>query len=49
VLLEEIDGNEVVVRVQAAPARAADGAALADEIINALKHVTDEHALSEKR
>jgi small conductance mechanosensitive channel len=48
VLLEEIDGNEVVVRVQATPARAADGAALADEIIAALKTVTDEHALSEQ-
>jgi hypothetical protein len=48
VLLEEIDGSEVVVRVQATPTRAADGAALADEIIAALKTITDEHALSEK-
>jgi small conductance mechanosensitive channel len=46
VLLEEIDGDEVVVRVQATPTRASDGAALADEIIAALRAVTDEHALS---
>jgi small-conductance mechanosensitive channel len=46
VLLEEIDGDEVVVRVQATPERADDGAALADEIIAALASVTDEHALS---
>jgi small conductance mechanosensitive channel len=46
VLLEEIDGDDVVVRIQATPIRAADGAALADEIIAALKAVTDEHALS---
>jgi small conductance mechanosensitive channel len=46
VLLEEIDGDEVVVRVQATPSRASDGAALADEIIAALRAVTDEHALS---
>jgi small-conductance mechanosensitive channel len=46
VLLEEIDGDEVVVRVQATPSRASEGAALADEIIAALRAVTDEHALS---
>jgi len=49
VLLEEIDGSEVVVRVQATPARAEDGASLADEIIGALKTITEEHELSEKR
>jgi hypothetical protein len=43
VLLEEIDGGEVVVRVQATPERATDGARLADEIIVALGTVTDEH------
>jgi small-conductance mechanosensitive channel len=45
VLLEEVDGSEVTVRVQAAPERAEDGAALADEIIAALQTVTGEHAL----
>jgi hypothetical protein len=43
VLLEEIDGGEVVVRVQATPERATDGARLADEIIVALGTVTEEH------
>jgi small-conductance mechanosensitive channel len=43
VLLEEIDGEDVVVRVQATPERANDGARLADEIINALASVTGEH------
>jgi small conductance mechanosensitive channel len=46
VLLEEIDGDELVVRVQATPERAIDGARLADEIIVALASVTGEHALS---
>jgi small conductance mechanosensitive channel len=45
VLLEEIDGDEVVVRVQATPERSADGAQLADEIIAALATVTGEHAV----
>jgi small conductance mechanosensitive channel len=44
VLLEEIDGEEVVVRVRATPERADDGARLADEIIQALAAVTGEHA-----
>ena len=43
VLLEELDGDELVVRVQATPERAHDGAALADEIIAALSSVTGEH------
>jgi small conductance mechanosensitive channel len=43
VLLEEIDGDDVVVRVQATPERADDGAGLADEIIAALATVTGEH------
>jgi small-conductance mechanosensitive channel len=43
VLLEEIDGEQVVVRVQATPELAHDGAALADEIIAALSSVTAEH------
>ena len=45
VLLEEIDGEDVVVRVQATPERASDGAQLADEIIAALASVTGEHEL----
>jgi small conductance mechanosensitive channel len=43
VLLEEIDGEDVVVRVQATPERADDGARLADEIIASLATVTGEH------
>jgi small conductance mechanosensitive channel len=46
VLLEQIDGDELVVRVQATPERATDGAKLADEIIAALSSVTGDHALS---
>ncbi|HEY2436250.1 MAG TPA: mechanosensitive ion channel family protein [Solirubrobacteraceae bacterium] len=45
VLLEEIDGDELVVRVQATPEHAGDGAKLADEVIAALSSVTGEHAL----
>jgi small conductance mechanosensitive channel len=45
VLLEEIDGDEVVIRVQATPERAVEGAQLADEMIAALASVTGEHAL----
>jgi len=43
VLLEEIDGEDVVVRVQATPERASDGARLADEVIAALASVTGKH------
>jgi small conductance mechanosensitive channel len=43
VLLEQIDGDDLVVRVQATPDRADDGAQLADEIIEALSSVTGEH------
>jgi small-conductance mechanosensitive channel len=45
VLLEEIDGQEIVLRIQATPERSGDGGKLADEIITALATVTDEHAL----
>jgi small conductance mechanosensitive channel len=45
VLLEEIDGEDVVVRVKATPADAGDGAKLADEIISALASVTGDHEL----
>jgi small conductance mechanosensitive channel len=36
VLLEELDGDELVVRVRATPERSSDGAKLADEIIGVL-------------
>ena len=50
VSLEEIDGDNVVVRITAVPERAADGAALADEIIAAIATVTGEHqAVSSSR
>lgn len=49
VVLEEVDGDEVVVRVQATPDRADDGARLADEVIEALASVTGEHAIVEPR
>ncbi len=44
VLLEEVDGDDLVVRVQATPELPNDGARLADEIIAALSSVTGEHA-----
>ena len=46
VLLEEIDGEDVVVRVLATPERSQDGAKLADEVIALLAEVTGDHALA---
>ena len=46
VILAEIDGDDVLVRVQATPDRADDGARLADEVIDALATVTGEHAIT---
>jgi small conductance mechanosensitive channel len=43
VLLEEVDGDDVVIRVQATPELANEGAKLADEIMAALTSVTGEH------
>jgi len=43
VMVEEIDGDELIVRVQATPASAVDGGRLADEVINALASVTSGH------
>jgi len=40
IMLEEIDGDEVVVRIAATPARASDGPKLADEILAAMAEVT---------
>lgn len=36
ITLEELDGDEVVVRIEATPARSAEGARLADEILGAM-------------
>ncbi len=47
VLLEEIDGDDLLVRVQATPERAVDGARLADEMIIALASVTGEHSFAD--
>ncbi len=44
--LEEVDGDEVVVRVQASPERASDGPRLADELLDAITSVTAERALA---
>jgi small conductance mechanosensitive channel len=49
VVLAEIDGDDVVVRVQATPDRADDGARLADEVIDTLATVTGEHAVAGER
>ena len=43
VLLEEVDGDDVVVRVQATPEVPDEGGKLADEITAALSSVTGEH------
>ncbi|HEY6522328.1 MAG TPA: mechanosensitive ion channel family protein [Solirubrobacteraceae bacterium] len=43
VLLEEVDGDDVVVRIQATPEMSDEGAKLADEIMVALSSVTGEH------
>jgi small-conductance mechanosensitive channel len=48
VLLEEVNGDDLVVRVQATPELSNDGARLADEIIAALSSVTGEHATVEE-
>jgi small conductance mechanosensitive channel len=45
VVLEQIDGDQVIVRVHATPDRADDGAKLADEVIDALASVTGEHPI----
>jgi small-conductance mechanosensitive channel len=47
VLLEEMNGSSVVVRVQATPERHSDGARLADEVIAALVSVTGEHVTAD--
>jgi small-conductance mechanosensitive channel len=47
VLLEEVDGDDVVVRVQATPESPDDGARLADEVMVALSSVTRGHETAE--
>jgi small-conductance mechanosensitive channel len=49
VLLEEVDGDDVVIRVQATPEHADDGAKLADEIIATLASVTGDHEVVRSR
>jgi small-conductance mechanosensitive channel len=49
VQLEDVDGDDVIVRVQATPAIADDSARLADEIMAALASVTGEHNASDYR
>ena len=46
--LEEIDAEELVVRIEATPASEADGPRLADEILSAIASVTRE-GLTEER
>jgi small-conductance mechanosensitive channel len=43
--LEELDGDEVVMRVQASPEYAADGARLADEVLVAMAAIADAGAV----
>ena len=45
VSLEEIDGDQVVVRIRATPDRPEDGARLADEIIATLANVSAQHSV----
>jgi small-conductance mechanosensitive channel len=47
VILEEVDGDDVIVRVRATPERSRDGAQLADEMIAVVRTVTGEHELVE--
>lgn len=49
VLLEEIDGDDITVRVQATPEHVGYSGQLADEIIAALASVTGEHATVSSR
>lgn len=44
--LEEIDGDEVVMRIQATPEHADHGARLADQILTAMASITGEHAVA---
>ncbi|HEY4280536.1 MAG TPA: mechanosensitive ion channel family protein [Conexibacter sp.] len=43
--VEELDGDEVVMRIRATPEYADDGAKLADEILTAMSSITDEHEI----
>ena len=43
--LEELDGDEIVMRIQATPEYADDGPKLADQILTAMSSITDERAV----
>ena len=47
--LQEIDGDEVVMRIQATPEYADDGARLADELLQSLASVTEEDRIAPPR
>jgi small conductance mechanosensitive channel len=47
IALEEVDGDEVVVRVQATPEHARDGARLADQILETVAPMTAEHVAAD--
>jgi small-conductance mechanosensitive channel len=49
VVLEEIDGDNAIIRVRATPEDADDHARLADLIISTLANVTGEHAVEDAR
>jgi small-conductance mechanosensitive channel len=49
VVLEEVDGEEVIVRIRATPERSRDGAKLADEVIAVVRAVTGEHELAQSQ
>jgi hypothetical protein len=42
IALEEVDGEQVVVRIQATPEHARDGATLADQILAAIAQIAGE-------
>ena len=44
IALEQIDGDEVLMRIHAIPERDRDGARLADEILDAMTSIADAHA-----
>jgi len=47
IALEEVDGEQIVVRIQATPEQARDGARLADEILAAIAAVAGERAMAD--
>ena len=47
--LEEVDGDEVVVRISATPERAADGPQLANEVLQAVSAETRRATTTDQR